>query len=86
MDLTAREMALLEFLLRHKGQVMSKREILEHVWDYDFEGDASAVETYVSYLRRKLDDRAPRLIHTVRGFGYSLRAPEAEISRPVDSV
>ena len=54
-ELTAREMALLEFLLRHRGEVVSKREILEHVWDYDFEGDQNIVEVYVGHLRNKLD-------------------------------
>ena len=82
LELTSRELALLEFLLHRRGEVVSKREVLEHVWDYDFEGDVSAVETYVSYLRRKLNDHAPRLIHTVRGFGYSLRAPETGAPGP----
>ena len=74
-DLTAREMSLLEFLLRRKGQVVSKREILEHVWDYDFEGDHNIVEVYVRHLRNKLDrpfDRAA--IETLRGAGYRLAA------------
>jgi DNA-binding response OmpR family regulator len=72
-ELTVREMALLEFLLRHRGEVMSKPEILEHVWDYDFEGDPNIVEVYIGHLRNKLDrpfDR--RGIETVRGAGYRL--------------
>ena len=74
-DLTAREMALLEFLLRHKGQVMSKREILEHVWDYDFEGDPNIVEVYVRHLRNKLDRPfGYSAIETLRGAGYRLAA------------
>jgi two-component system OmpR family response regulator len=74
-ELTARELALLEFLLRHRGEVVSKQEILAHVWDYDFEGDPNIVEVYVRHLRNKLDrpfDRAA--IETVRGSGYRLAA------------
>jgi two-component system, OmpR family, response regulator len=71
--LTAREMALLEFLLRRKGDVLGKREILEHVWDYDFEGDPNIVEVYVRHLRNKLDRPfGRRSIETVRGAGYRL--------------
>ena len=74
-DLTAREMALLEFLLRRKGDVVAKREILEHVWDYDFEGDPNIVEVYVRHLRNKLDRPFGRSsIETVRGAGYRLDA------------
>jgi two-component system, OmpR family, response regulator len=72
-DLTAREMALLEFLLRNKGEVVSKRQILEHVWNYDFEGDLNIVEVYVRHLRNKLDRPFGRnAIDTVRGAGYRL--------------
>jgi two-component system, OmpR family, response regulator len=74
-DLTAREIALLEFLLRRRGDVVSKREILEHVWDYDFEGDPNIVEVYVRHLRNKLDRPFGRAaIRTVRGSGYRLLA------------
>ncbi|MDQ4058931.1 MAG: response regulator transcription factor [Actinomycetota bacterium] len=74
-DLTAREMALLEFLLRRKGYVVSKREILEHVWNYDFEGDPNIVEVYIRHLRNKLDRPFGRsAIETVRGAGYRLAA------------
>ncbi|HEY7065348.1 MAG TPA: response regulator transcription factor [Chloroflexota bacterium] len=76
--LSPTEFRLLRYLLLNQGRVVSKAQILDHVWDYDFDGDASAVETYVSYLRRKLDDREARLIRTVRGFGYSLRLPDAD--------
>ncbi len=70
---TAREAALLEFLLRRKGEVISKREILDHVWDYDFEGDPNIVEVYVAHLRNKLDRPFERHgIETVRGAGYRL--------------
>jgi DNA-binding response OmpR family regulator len=73
-DLTAREFALLEYLLRHPDEVISKTDILTHVWDEHFDGDTNVVEVYVGYLRRKIDapfDR--RTIETVRGAGYRLR-------------
>jgi two-component system OmpR family response regulator len=74
-NLTAREMALLEFLLRHKGEVVSKREILDHVWDYDYEGDPNIVEVYVRHLRNKLDRPfESKAVETVRGAGYRLAA------------
>jgi DNA-binding response OmpR family regulator len=72
-ELTARESALLEFLLRRKGDVVSKREILDHVWDYGFEGDQNIVEVYVGHLRGKLDRPFGRAsLETVRGAGYRL--------------
>ncbi len=74
-DLTPTEFALLRYFLLNPRRVLSKEQILDHVWHYDFGGDASIVETYVSYLRRKLGD--PRLLHTVRGVGYVLRPPKA---------
>ena len=80
--LSPTEFRLLRYLLLNRERVVSKAQILEHVWDYDFEGDGSAVETYVSYLRRKLDDRDGRLITTVRGFSYSLRAPKGAPKPP----
>ncbi|MCU1429319.1 MAG: putative OmpR family two-component response regulator [Actinomycetia bacterium] len=67
------EYKLLRYLLLNVGQVLSKAQILDHVWNYDFGGDGSAVETYISYLRRKVDDVEPRLIHTLRGVGYTIR-------------
>jgi two-component system OmpR family response regulator len=71
--LTVREMALLEFLLRRKGEVVSKREILDHVWDYAFEGDPNIVEVYIGHLRNKLDRPFGRTtFETVRGAGYRL--------------
>jgi DNA-binding response OmpR family regulator len=73
LTLTPREYALLEFLLRHKGDVMSKAEIVRSVWDSNYEGDDNIVEVYISYLRRKID--APfrlNTIETVRGVGYQL--------------
>jgi DNA-binding response OmpR family regulator len=72
-QLTARETSLLEFLLRRRGEVVSKREILDHVWDYDFEGDPNIVEVYIRHLRNKLDRPYGRdSIQTVRGSGYRL--------------
>jgi two-component system, OmpR family, response regulator len=74
-ELTPRELALVEFLLHRRGEVVSKREILEHVWDYDFEGDLNIVEVYVWHLRNKLDRPFGRdTIQTVRGAGYRLAA------------
>jgi two-component system OmpR family response regulator len=74
-ELTAREFALLEYLMRRRGDVVSKTEILEHVWDYDFEGDPNIVEVYVRHLRNKLDRPYGRTsIETIRGAGYRLDA------------
>jgi len=75
-QLTATEFNLLRYFLRNPRQVLSKVQILENVWHYDFDGDANVVETYVSYLRRKLDKHGPPLIRTVRLVGYILREPE----------
>jgi len=74
-DLTATEFKLLRYLLLNPRRVLTKDQILDHVWQYDFGGNANVVETYISYLRRKLDPLGPPLIHTVRGVGYSLRLP-----------
>ena len=74
-DLTPTEFSLLRFLLANPRRVLSKDQILDHVWHYDFGGDSSIVETYISYLRKKVDPEEPRLIHTVRGVGYVLRLP-----------
>ena len=73
--LSPTEFRLLRYLMLNRDRVVSKTQILDHVWDYEFAGDPSSVETYISYLRRKLDDRHGLLIRTVRGFGYALRAP-----------
>ena len=72
-ELTATEFNLLRYLLVNARRVVSKSEILDNVWDYDFEGDPSIVETYISYLRKKIDRFSPPLIQTVRGVGYSMR-------------
>ena len=74
-QLTATEFKLLRYLLLNPRRVLTKAQILDHVWQYDFDGDANVVETYISYLRKKIDRVEPRLIHTVRGVGYSLRLP-----------
>jgi two-component system, OmpR family, response regulator len=71
--LSPTEYNLLRFLLVNQGRVMSKAQILDHVWQYDFGGDGGVVETYIGYLRRKVDNVEPRLIHTIRGVGYTLR-------------
>ena len=72
-SLSPTEFKLLRYLMANAGRVLSKAQILDHVWHYDFGGDANIVETYVSYLRRKVDVLGPPMIHTVRGVGYVLR-------------
>jgi two-component system OmpR family response regulator len=73
--LTPNEFKLLRFLMTNAGRVLSKAQILDHVWEYDFSGESNVVESYISYLRRKIDSNEPRLIHTIRGIGYVLRRP-----------
>jgi two-component system, OmpR family, response regulator len=74
-ELTATEFSLLRFFLRNPRRVLSKRQILQNVWHYDFGGSSNVVETYVSYLRRKLDSLGPPLIKTVRQAGYMMEQP-----------
>ena len=74
-DLTDTEFRLLRYLMSNPRRALTRNQILDHVWDYDFAGDARVLETYVSYLRKKIDRYGPGLIHTVRGVGYSLREP-----------
>ncbi|MFM7499494.1 MAG: response regulator transcription factor [Actinomycetota bacterium] len=74
-ELSPTEFTLLRYLLINADRVVSKAQILDHVWQYDFRGDAGIVETYISYLRKKIDTFEPHLIHTVRGVGYRLRLP-----------
>ena len=81
-DLTATEFNLLRYLLVNARRVVSKSEILNAVWDYDFEGDANIVETYISYLQKKIDRFEPPLVHTIRRVGYSLREPRPETPGP----
>jgi two-component system OmpR family response regulator len=72
-SLSPTEYKLLRYLLANAGRVLSRSQILDHVWEYDFGGESSVVETFISYLRRKVDAEGPRLIQTVRGVGYCLR-------------
>jgi two-component system OmpR family response regulator len=74
-ELRPTEYNLLRFLLSNPNRVVSKQQILDHVWNYDFGGESNVVETYISYLRKKIDAAGPPLIHTVRGVGYVLRMP-----------
>ena len=74
-DLTPTEYRLLRYLMLNPRRVLTRAQILDHVWNYDFGGDARVLETYVSYLRKKLDRHGPTLIQTVRGVGYALRPP-----------
>ena len=76
-ELTVTEYKLLRYLLLNARRVLSKAQILDHVWSYDFDGDAGVVETYISYLRKKIDADKPPLIHTIRGVGYTLRQPKS---------
>jgi len=77
-DLTSREFALLEFFLRHQGQVLTRSQLLNGVWGYDFDPRTNVVDVYVGYLRNKLDDpQEESMIETVRGGGYRFRSPEA---------
>jgi two-component system OmpR family response regulator len=76
-DLTATEFELLRYLMANPRRVLSKAQILDRVWSYDFGGDGRIVESYVYYLRRKIDKWDPPLIHTVRGVGYALRLPRS---------
>jgi DNA-binding response OmpR family regulator len=74
-DLTSKEYAVLEYFARNPNRVLTRAQIAEHVWDYDFVAMSNVVDVYVGYLRRKLgDDREPRLLHTIRGTGYQLKA------------
>ncbi len=75
-DLSPTEYKLLHLLMSNVGRVLTRAQILQHVWDYDFDGDSSVVDTYVSYLRRKLDAGEPKLLHTIRGVGFCLRAEQ----------
>jgi two-component system OmpR family response regulator len=77
-ELSPTEFTLLRYLMINADRVISKAQILDHVWDYDFNGDAGIVETYISYLRKKIDIYEPALIHTVRGVGYRLRIAPAK--------
>ncbi|MEO8888846.1 MAG: response regulator transcription factor [Jatrophihabitantaceae bacterium] len=73
--LTATEFELLRYLMRNERVVLSKAQILDRVWKYDFQGQSNIVELYIGYLRKKIDSVEPKLIHTVRGAGYVIKAP-----------
>jgi two-component system, OmpR family, response regulator len=77
-ELSPTEFRLLAYLMRHQGRVLTRAQLLESVWGWDYSGESQIVETYVSYLRRKLDPLGPPLIHTQRGVGYSLRPERQE--------
>ncbi|TMK24014.1 MAG: response regulator transcription factor [Actinobacteria bacterium] len=76
-ELTATEYRLLRYLMLNPRRVMTRAQLLDHVWNYDFGGDGRVLETYISYLRKKLDVHGPSLIKTVRGVGYALQVPRA---------
>lgn len=75
-ELSPTEYKLLHHLLANTGRVLTRTQLLDHVWEYDFGGDSTVVDTYISYLRRKVDNVPPKLIHTIRGVGFCLRADE----------
>jgi two-component system, OmpR family, response regulator len=79
-ELSPTEFRLLAYLMRHQGRVLTRAQLLENVWGWDYAGESQIVETYVSYLRRKLDPLGPPVIHTQRGVGYSLRPPQPPLS------
>jgi len=78
-ELSPTEFKLLRYLLTNAGRVVSKAQILDRVWSYDFGGEGRIVESYVYYLRRKIDGTGPPLIQTVRGVGYALRLPRSDL-------
>jgi two-component system OmpR family response regulator len=75
--LTATEFELLRYLMRNERVVLSKAQILDRVWKYDFQGQSNIVELYIGYLRKKVDSGEPKLIHTIRGAGYVIKAPRS---------
>jgi two-component system OmpR family response regulator len=81
-ELSPTEFKLLHYLMGNAGRVVSKQQILDHVWNYDFNGEANIVEAYISHLRRKIDAVEPRLLHTRRSVGYVLRLPPAGATAP----
>lgn len=77
-DLTSKEYAILEYFVRHPNRVLTRPQIAEHVWNYDFVAVSNVVDVYIGYLRRKLGDEGePHLLHTIRGTGYQLRVPKS---------
>ena len=84
LELSPTEFRLLRFLMLNPGRVLTRSQLLDHVWDYDFGGTSTVVSTYIAYLRRKLSQFGPDLIHTQRGVGYSLRTPRADGLEGID--
>jgi two-component system OmpR family response regulator len=76
LDLSPTEFRLLAYLMRNQGRMLTRQQILENVWGWEYVGQSQVVETYISYLRRKLDPLGPALIHTQRGVGYTLRSEQ----------
>ncbi|CAM3627239.1 response regulator transcription factor [Nocardiopsis rhodophaea] len=83
-ELSPTEFRLLAYMMNHAGRILTRAQLLENVWGWDYAGQSQIVETYVSYLRRKLDPLGPALIHTKRGVGYSIRVPKAEVYASAD--
>ena len=73
--LSATEFKLLRCLMTNAGRVVTRGQILDHVWQYDFDGESAIIESFISNLRKKVDPEEPKLIHTVRGVGYTIREP-----------
>jgi two-component system copper resistance phosphate regulon response regulator CusR len=85
-DLAPKEFGILEYMMRNKGRPLSRTMIVEHVWDMDYDGLTNIVDVYIRHLRSKIDDRYPeKLIHTIRGIGYMIEAPERAIPARPDS-
>ena len=77
--LSAKEYALLEYLMVNKGRILSREKIEDHIWNFDYEGGTNVVDVYISYLRKKIDDgHKKKLIHTVRGRGYVIREDDED--------
>jgi two-component system, OmpR family, response regulator len=85
-ELSPTEFRLLRYLMLNPGRVLTRAQILDHVWDYDFGGSSTVVSTYVAYLRRKLARYGPDVIHTQRAVGYSLRLPDLEGQAAIDDA
>lgn len=85
-QLSPTEFNLLRYLMDNAERVVSKSQILDRVWNYDYGGDGRIVESYISYLRRKVDSAGPPLIHTIRGVGYTLRSPGTSVDPVAQTV
>src|SRR6201993_2186534 len=86
-ELAPKEFSILEYLMRNRGRPLSRTMIVEHVWDMDYDGLTNIVDVYIRHLRSKIDDKFPvKMIHTVRGIGYMLDAPEKGAEKPVEQL